>query len=169
MYKEITFVPLGQFLDNRGFLSSLYQKGEGVPDFVEDRLSVSTKGVLRGLHGDDITGKLFIPIYGEMQFYARSLLTNDEVFLPSFSLKNKIAIYVPPLYVNGHLSLTDETIMLYKWTHAYRGPENQYTVAYNDCTLNIPWNTSVPFNLSERDKTGKSFLEVKKYYENRIR
>jgi len=155
----IKLIPFERYRDDRGHLSSVYKKNDIL--FVEDRLSYSKKGVLRGLHGDMYTGKLFIPINGVFQFYAKSLFTDDKIFCSSFSEEFETAIYVPPGYINGHLCLTDNCIMLYKWTYPYTGPENQFTVRYDDKDLNINWDYSIIFNISDRDKNGITFKELK--------
>lgn len=162
-------LPIEIYEDERGFLCSCFKENFLTTQFVEDRLSYSKFGVLRGLHGDLKTGKLFIPIQGVFQFYACSLMTTDKLFLSNFSIKDKVAIFIPPGYLNGHFCLSENAIMMYKWTDYYSGPQTQITVNYKDPYLHIPWTESVTPIISERDKTGKSFLEVKKYYENRIR
>lgn len=165
----IAQLPIEIYEDERGFLCSCFKENYLNFRFVEDRLSYSKFGVLRGLHGDLKTGKLFIPIQGVFQFYACSLTTNDKLFLPRLSIIDKVAIFVPSGYLNGHFCLSEKAIMMYKWTEYYSGPQMQITVNYKDSYLNIPWEESITPIISERDKNGKSFLEVKEYYENRIR
>ena len=175
-HEEIRLIPLERYYDKgdfpRGYLKPIYKKQElqDLPDFVEDRLSISKKGVLRGLHGDNKTGKLFIPIQGVFQFFAINVLNpKDRLFYSLLGANMNTAIYVPPNYLNGHYCLTDDTIMLYKWTEPYDGPENQFTVDYKDPDLNISWDFKGESPIiSERDRNGISFKELREQYENRI-
>ena len=158
----------GKCVFSRGKLQSLYRVDNNVlPQFVEDRLVYSNKNVLRGLHGDNKTGKLFYPIRGVFEFFARSVTGPDKFRHTLFGNELGYAVYVPPNYINGHLCLTDDCIMLYKWTHFYEGPEKQYTVAYNDPELDIDWGVKDPI-LSERDKKGISFKDLREQYDNKI-
>jgi len=153
---------------DRGFISSIYNANENGAKYVEDRISYSRKGVLRGLHGDNQIGKLFIPIKGVFKFYAKGLLNDDSVFFDSWSHESGLAIYVPPNYINGHLCMSDEAIMMYKWTHNYNGPEHQFTVKYDDPDLGIDWGLDALPIVSRRDANGMSYKELKKQYENRV-
>ena len=72
---KITIVDTETFKDDRGYLSSLWRNSKLNLHFLEDRLSISTKNVLRGLHGDKITGKLFIPISGRYKEYYEGKIT----------------------------------------------------------------------------------------------
>jgi dTDP-4-dehydrorhamnose 3,5-epimerase len=161
-----------KFKDERGYLCPLWKKDKSewnyLSNFYEDRLSVSKKYVLRGLHGDFTTGKLFIPIRGRFEFFAQQINGSDSIFIELNSDKPQ-AVYVPPRYINGHLCLGDgDNILLYKWTNYYNGPENQITVAWNDSFLNVPWSTSAPV-LSERDKSANSYeYIINKFYSGRL-
>ena len=162
--EKVRIFKLGKYYDNRGHLSPIWRNDYDNLSFVEDRLSVSNKGVLRGLHGDKVTGKLFIPITGVFQFFAYGIFTKERISYELFCNDFDIGIYVPPNYINGHLCMTDNCIMLYKWTNYYKGPENQFTVRYDDPTLGIHWQEKNPI-LSDRDKNGLSLLELEKNYD----
>ena len=57
---------LDPYYDNRGEIWSIHEKCELFPEFVEDKVTVSRKGVLRGLHGDFKTHKLITCLHGEL-------------------------------------------------------------------------------------------------------
>jgi dTDP-4-dehydrorhamnose 3,5-epimerase-like enzyme len=165
----ISVTDIEKYSDSRGYLSPVWKKGDkDYPEFVEDRLSVSKKYVLRGLHGDFTTGKLFIPVRGRFEFFAQEMNGSDSIFIELNSEKPQ-AVYVPPGYVNGHLCLGDrDNILLYKWTRYYDGPEGQVTVAWNDPILNVPWSTAAPV-LSDRDKLADSYEDtINKFYSGRL-
>lgn len=156
---KITLIATEKFDDSRGYLSSLWRNSKLNLHFLEDRLSVSSKNVLRGLHGDKTTGKLFIPISGRYTFYAKSLVNSDLMFIKDFSADDNVAIYVPPNYINGHLCKSDNCVMLYKWTREYMGPDVQFTVKYDDPELGIDWGIDNPI-ISTRDQNGISYSEL---------
>ena len=162
---KITIIKTESFYDYRGYLSSMWRKSTFGLDFVEDRLSVSRRHTLRGLHGDKVTGKLFIPIRGYYKFYARSVKDDsDSLFIESLSPDSNIAIYVPPNYINGHYCKTDDCIMMYKWTNEYMGPDVQFTVKYDDPELNINWGITDPI-ISDRDRNGIPFSQLRANYD----
>ena len=159
----IRLIKLNKYKDSRGYLCPVWREDkdqwDSLPTFCEDRLSVSEKGVLRGLHGDFTTGKLFIPVRGCFQFFAQQLNGNNRL-ITKIDSKDPHAIYVPPGWINGHLCLGEgENILLYKWTKYYNGPENQVTIAWDDKTLNVPWGIKNPI-LSDRDKNACSYDEI---------
>ena len=154
---KINIIDLPKYKDDRGFLSSYWKSNSDYPEFVEDRYSYSHKHVLRGLHGDSKIGKLIVPIYGVVQFFAKCYNKDSKYFgeevLLELDYQDPQAIYLPPHYINGHLCLSKECIFLYKWTDYYNGPDEQVTVRYDDPSLAVEWDSPF-FVLSERDKKG---------------
>ncbi len=130
----------------------------GIPvHFVQDDISVSSRGVLRGVHGDEETYKLISCMYG--RFYLL-VLNNDPESKQygqwqSFILtdKNRQQVLVPPKFGNGHLALTDTIIFHYKQT-AYYNPKGQFSIRYDDPKFKMWWPTKNPI-LSQRDENGK--------------
>ena len=59
-------IELDPFVDDRGEIWSIYEDCDLFPTFVEDKVTVSKKGVLRGLHGDEHTDKLICCMSGEI-------------------------------------------------------------------------------------------------------
>ena len=153
MEKTLTITDLPTYEDNRGFLSSLWTPKVGT--FVEDRYSVSKQNVLRGLHGDAMTDKLIVVLHGEVEFFATPYYKNHKDFGKHTFLKLSGAeprsVYLPRGYINGHLCISSECVFFYKWSHYYKGAENQVSVAYDDEDLSIPWSITNPI-LSDRDR-----------------
>jgi dTDP-4-dehydrorhamnose 3,5-epimerase len=143
--------------DNRGQIWPLHSKCDFLPDFVEDKISISTKNVLRGLHGDADTSKLITCLYGKIQLAVIDLRKRSKTYLncQTFILDEKTprSIFVPKGCVNGHLCLSEKCIFYYKWSKKYSGAENQITIKYNDKSANIEWLTDNPI-LSDRDRAG---------------
>ena len=152
--KTVTITPIPTYNDDRGFVSSFWTPEVGT--FVEDRYSVSKQNVLRGLHGDLTTTKLIVVLHGEVEFFATPYCKNHKDFgkhtFLRLSGEEPRSVYLPSGYINGHLCISSECVFLYKWSHYYKGAENQVSVAYDDEDLNIPWSISDPI-LSDRDRT----------------
>lgn len=124
--------------------------------FVQDDISISTKHVLRGIHGDADTWKLISCIYGRFYF----VVVNCDEHSPNFgqwqsfilSGENHHQVLVPPKHGNAHLVLSDETVFHYKQSTYYH-PDGQFTYKWDDPRLNIWWPISNPI-LSQRDAEG---------------
>jgi len=155
-------IELDAFNDNRGQIWSVYEDCDLLPSFVEDKVTISNKNVLRGLHGDHKTSKLISCLHGEI-FLAvvdvrKDSVTYKKVKTFQLSAENPTMVLVPAGCLNGHACLTEKCIFFYKWTEKYDGPEAQITVKWNDPTLKIPWPLKNPI-LSERDNRA-GFLEA---------
>ena len=149
------------FEDFRGFYIEMYNEklyNEAGIDvrFVQDDISVSYRGVLRGIHGDRKTWKLISCLYGK--FYL-VVVNNDKDSAQykqwdSFVLSehNRTQMLVPPKFGNGHLVLSERAIFHYKQSTCYDRSE-QFTLLWNDPKLDIWWPVKNPI-LSRRDEFG---------------
>lgn len=150
------------FEDFRGTYVELYNeklyKEAGIHiDFIQDDISVSSKNVLRGIHGDKETWKLISCLYGK--FYL--VVVNCDLGSKDFgkweafvlSARSRRQILIPPGYGNGHLVLSRKAIFHYKQS-TYYNPSGQFTYTWDDPRLNINWPTKKPI-LSERDSVGR--------------
>jgi len=137
---------------------TVYENSVKKLKFVEDDISTGTKGVLKGIHGDDKTWKLISCLFGK--FYLVVVNNNpkskDYGRWDSFTLsdKNRLQMLIPPLYGNGHLVLSEYDIYHYKQS-SYYDPVRQFTIKWNDPKYNIWWPIKNPI-LSKRDETGKT-------------
>ena len=119
--------------------------------FVQDNISVSSKNVLRGIHGDPNTWKLVSCPSGKFYLVVVNPATKKwESFI--LSEKNYQQVLVPPKYGNGHLILSEEAIFHYKQSTYYGGAEKQFTIKFNDPKFNIWWPIKNPI-LSQRDES----------------
>lgn len=147
------------FKDNRGQLFTVWQEKE-LPDlsFNHDKVAISKKNVLRGLHTDK-SWKLITCLYGKIQFVVVNFDKDNDEFLDHMSiildtnLDDKTSILVPPGFLNGHLVLSDEAVFYYKWCYEGEYPDvkDQKSVHWSDSKIGINWLTDNPI-LSERDK-----------------
>ena len=68
------------------------------------------------------------------------------------------AVFVPKGFLNGHYCMSDDCLFYYKWSESYVTPENQFSVRWNDKTLDIQWPLieDIPI-LSSRDENSQDF------------
>jgi len=155
----LSITPPTVFEDFRGTHVELYNKKlyqeAGLPgEFVQDNISISSKHVLRGLHGDKNTWKLISCLFGK--FYL--VVVNWDEKSPQFrqwdsfilSAETRQQILVPPNFGNGHLVLSDYAVFHYKQT-TYYDRSGQFTLMWNDPKLKIWWPIKEPI-LSARDE-----------------
>lgn len=125
--------------------------------FVEDDISTGTRGVIKGIHGDDRTWKLITCLFGKFYFVVLNYNEKSKDYgrWEAFTLsdKNRLQVLVPPHYGNGHLVLSEYTIFYYKQSEYYN-PADQFTVKWNDPEFRIWWPIKNPI-LSQRDEAGK--------------
>ena len=126
-------------------------------EFVQDDVSISRRHVLRGIHGDSETCKLVTCLEGS--FYL-VVVNNDsrhaqfkkwEAF--NLSETNRLQVYIPQKFGNGHVVMSDRAIFHYK-QNTYYNPEGQFTITWNDPEYNFWWPVKKPI-LSRRDEYGK--------------
>jgi dTDP-4-dehydrorhamnose 3,5-epimerase len=147
------------FEDFRGayvelFNEDLYRESGILVHFVEDDISVSSRHVLRGIHGDAETWKLISCLHGK--FYL--MVVNWDETSPQYrqweaftlSDQNRIQVLIPPKFGNGHVVLSEVAIFHYKQSSYYNRP-GQFTILWNDSTLNLWWPVRNPI-LSRRDE-----------------
>lgn len=146
------------FKDFRGSYIELYNeklyKEAGVNvDFIQDDISISSKNVLRGIHGDNHAWKLISCLYGEFYLVVVNWDKESHQYREweSFTLSqdNRLQVLVPPKFGNGHLVLSKLAIFHYKQSTYYDRPK-QFTILWNDPALNITWPCDHPI-LSKRD------------------
>lgn len=157
--KEVLLIEPEPFRDHRGYYLETYNRKlyteSGIKvDFIQDDISVSAKGVLRGIHGDHLTWKLISCPEGEFYFVVVDCRSDSENFgkWQAFTLseKNMLQVLVAPGYGNAHLVLSERAIFHYKQS-TYYDRSKQFTYKWDDDRFNIIWPIKEPI-LSERDK-----------------
>lgn len=152
------------FEDERGLFYESYRKNRfdksigGKVDFVQDNISISKKGVLRGLHfqkGVSAQAKLVNVLKGEVLDVIVDIRKGSPSFGKHFKMKLsaeiKTSIFLPKGMAHGFLALTDDVIFSYKCDAVY-DPKLEAGILYNDPTLNINWEMAEEeLILSEKD------------------
>ena len=174
--KDLLIIEPQVFGDERGFFvetynKERYQKNQIEPEFVQDNLSKSAKGVLRGLHLQKepyAQGKLVQVITGAVLDVAVDVRLNSPTYGQwesiELSEENKKQFWVPPGFLHGFVSLQDETIFSYKCTNLYH-PETEVCVRWDDKNLAVDWQLQKygidqPI-ISEKDQQGIEFKKLK--------
>jgi len=156
-------INLDCFYDARGEIWTVFAKEFTDDVFVEDKVSISHKHVLRGFHGDAHTVKFVSCLHGQFQFSVVDLRKDSQTFrnCESFVVGDSqpAVIIVPAGCINAHLCLSDKCVFYYKWSKPYTGPENQVTVAWNDPDINMAWMTQAP-TMSDRDRKGAAVRDI---------
>jgi dTDP-4-dehydrorhamnose 3,5-epimerase len=160
--------------DERGFFIETYHKRRFAEhgldyDFVQDNHSRSGRGVLRGIHYQDLTApmaKLVRCTLGCVFDVAVDLRVGSPTFGRwigvELSAQNMKQLMVPVGFGHGFLTLSDEAEVQYKCT-GYYTPSAEAGLAWNDPDIGIEWPTSEPPILSARDREGVS---LKQYLQN---
>jgi len=136
-------------------------------NFVQDNLSISKKGVFRGLHFQHKypQAKLVSVLSGEILDIVVDLRKSSKSFGDwasyKISKKNKKQLFIPEGFAHGFLSLTNDTKVLYKVSD-YWNSKDEYTLKYDDQKINLKL-PFLPTSISRKDKQGLSFEDVPKF------
>ena len=113
--------------------------------FVQDNESMSSKGVLRGLHyqiGQFAQAKLVRVIKGNILDIVVDLRKESSTFgqflATELSEENKKQLYIPRGFAHGFVVLSDTAIFSYKCDNFY-DKASERGIKFNDPTLNINW------------------------------
>ena len=156
--------------DNRGYFSRTFdaevarQHGIDPNAFVQDSISRSAYGVIRGLHlrAGDGEAKLVRCSYGEIFDVVVDLRPQSPTFLQqaSFWLRDDEcqSIYIPAGCAHGFQALTDPADIAYRIDRSHN-PAEDVTIAFDDPDLSIPWPLP-PTLLSDNDRQGRSLADT---------
>ena len=156
----VLLIDVRVFADARGsfmetWQSERYAEG-GIPrHFLQDNVSFSHHGVLRGLHFQHPQGqgKLVYVLQGEIFDVAVDIRVGSPTFGQwvgiTLSENNHQQLYVPDGFAHGFCVVSQSAMVAYKCTDIYR-PQTEGGVLWNDPELNIQWPISQP-NLSLKD------------------
>jgi dTDP-4-dehydrorhamnose 3,5-epimerase len=158
---EIILVEARRFGDERGFFMETYKASEfaayGMPaSFVQDNLSYSSHGVLRGLHYQlqpKGQGKLVMALTGRVFDVAVDIRRGSPTYArwvgQELSAESSSLLYVPPGFAHGFCVLSSTAHVLYKVTEEY-APELDRGLLWNDPEIGIAWPITDPV-LSQKD------------------
>lgn len=161
------------FGDSRGYFMETYQKEEFIKggitvDFVQDNQSMSTKGVLRGLHFQKqfSQSKLVRCIRGAVFDVAVDLRPDSKTYGKwegvVLSAENKKQFFIPKNFAHGFLVLSDEAEFVYKVDDFYH-PNDEGGLMWNDPDIAIEWpiEEGMEIKLSDKDKLHPPFKNLK--------
>ncbi|MCR6485327.1 dTDP-4-dehydrorhamnose 3,5-epimerase [Amycolatopsis sp. OK19-0408] len=158
--------------DERGFFSRTFDRdvvaSVGIdPDgFVQDSLSRSRKGVVRGMHlrGGAGEAKLVRCSHGAVFDVVVDLRPGSPTFrnVKTFELSGdtQVSVYIPAGCAHGFQSLTEPSDVTYRIDRAH-DPSEDITISYKDPELDISWPLSVTM-VSDRDERAPSLGEALK-------
>jgi dTDP-4-dehydrorhamnose 3,5-epimerase len=167
---EVLIIEPGIFGDQRGFFCETYQldryatHGIAGP-FVQDNLSRSARGVLRGLHlqNPKPQGKLVTVLRGRVLDVAVDVRRGSPTFGQHVAVElneeTRRQLWVPRGFAHGFMVLSESADFFYKCDEYY-SPSDEITVRWNDPTIGIDWGIDAP-SLSARDAAAPPLAEVK--------
>ena len=177
--------------DSRGYFSETYNQRDMQEAglnmvFVQDNESMSTKGVLRGLHfqKEFPQGKLVRVIKGAVFDVAVDLRADSPTYGKWYGIElteeNHKQFYISEGFAHGFLVLSDEAKFCYKVTDFYH-PGDEGGLAWNDPEIGIEWpqlvgeykgspsgegytlSDGTPLNLSDKDQKWSGIKETFKF------
>ncbi|TSC55956.1 MAG: dTDP-4-dehydrorhamnose 3,5-epimerase [Parcubacteria group bacterium Gr01-1014_18] len=141
---------------HEGFSEKKYAEAGITGPFVQDNVSFSKKGVLRGLHFQKdpmAQGKLVSVLRGKVVDVAVDIRRESPTFgkfeRVELSGENHRQLWIPPGFAHGFLTLSEDVIFCYKCTNYY-SPAHDGGIFWNDPDLAIPWPIKDPI-VSEKD------------------
>ncbi|RYZ84914.1 MAG: dTDP-4-dehydrorhamnose 3,5-epimerase [Proteobacteria bacterium] len=158
-----------KFGDHRGFFVETYQEKRYVESgldarFVQDNLSASTYGVLRGLHYQHTypQGKLVSVVKGRVYDVAVDIRKGSPTFGKwqgvILSEEDMNQFWVPPGFAHGFCVLSETAIFAYKCTDIYH-PETEIAIRWDDPDLGIDWPIT-DLKISAKDEKGIFLKDV---------
>lgn len=166
---EVLLIEPRVSVDNRGFFMETYHfqryKEAGISQpFVQDSMSRSRRGVLRGLHlqNPSSQGKLVTALRGSVL----DVVVDVRVGSPNFgryvavelSEENRCQLWVPRGFAHGFLVLSETADFFYKCDELY-SPKDELSIRWNDPDIGVDWSGANP-TLSPKDAAAPLLAEV---------
>ena len=173
--KGVWLIEPKRFGDARGYFCETFKLSEfeshiGKVEFVQDNESLSTRGVLRGLHfqrGEWSQAKLVRVLQGRVLDVAVDLRGGSPTYgqhvAVELSRDNGRQMFIPRGFAHGFVVLSDEAQFQYKVDNVY-APQSEATLRFDDPALGIDWPIAKEeMKLSEKDLRGMAFAEVEPF------
>ena len=168
-FPEVVVVEPDVYRDPRGFFLETYHAGKyreaGIgATFVQDNLSRSVRGILRGLHAQrrHPQGKLIRVVEGEIFDVAVDIRRGSPTFARWVAVRlsgeNFRQCYVPPGFAHGFCVLSDQVVVEYKVTDFY-DPADEIGLLWSDPDLAIQWPITAPV-LSAKDGAAQRLRDL---------
>jgi dTDP-4-dehydrorhamnose 3,5-epimerase len=157
----VTIIEPRVFGDDRGYFLETYNQARyreaGLDDtFVQDNLSFSSRGVLRGLHFQNphAQAKLVTVLDGEVFDVAVDIRVGSPTFGKYVGVvlsgDNKRQLYIAQGFAHGFCVTSEKALFTYKCSDRY-APESEASILWNDPDLGIRWPIDRP-TLSGKDE-----------------
>ncbi len=163
------------FGDERGFFFESFNTRDFLSEtglqvhFVQDNHSLSSQGVLRGLHYqlENTQGKLVRVVSGVVCDVAVDLRQSSKTFGQwvgvELSAENKKQLWIPPGFAHGFLTISEQAEFLYKTTDYWHAASEQ-CLLWNDPHVNINWpSIGISPKLNTKDAQGISWVNCPKF------
>lgn len=165
---EVKIIVPKVFRDERGYFLESWQQERFAElvapvDFVQDNLSLSVKGTLRGLHWQEEQpqDKLISVIQGEIFDVAVDICKDSPTYgkwvAEVLSADNHKQMFIPKGFAHGFYVLSDTAIVHYKCSDYYH-PASERCLRWDDPTLAIEWPLDGEPLISAKDAAGLSFM-----------
>jgi len=171
--KGVWLIKPKRYGDSRGYFSETWKREEfeahvGKINFVQDNESMSSYGVLRGLHlqrGQWSQAKLVRVSHGRVLDVALDLRPGSPTWgkhvAQVLSQEGGEQLFIPRGFAHGFVVLSEMAQFQYKVDNVY-APHSEMTIAFNDPDLAIDWRISPSeMLLSEKDKKGARLKDFK--------
>ena len=157
---DVLLIELDRYPDARGCLFEAYQleryraAGIDVP-FFQDNVSISRRGVLRGLHlqNPGAQAKLITALQGEIFDVAVDVRVGSPTFgrwtATVLSPDNGRQMFIPAGFAHGLYALSERIVAHYKCGAPFR-PQAALAIAWDDPDIRIAWPDRAP-QLSDKD------------------
>jgi dTDP-4-dehydrorhamnose 3,5-epimerase len=166
---DVLIIEPKMFGDRRGFFLETFQTeryaAAGIPQqFLQDNMSRSEFGVLRGLHlqNPKSQGKLVTVLRGKVLDVAVDVRVGSPTFGRHVSVElsddNRRQFWVPRGFAHGFVVLSETADFFYKCDELY-SPDNETVILWNDPDLVINWGVDAP-TLSGRDAAGRRLADI---------
>ena len=166
------------FADARGYFMETWRASDfnehigHEVNFVQDNQSMSSRGVLRGLHfqkGEFSQAKLVRVLQGTVVDVAVDLRKASPTFgkyvMVELSAENKRQLFIPRGFAHGFQVISDTAVFTYKVDNVY-APQAECSIRYDDPKIGIAWPITNPQELllSEKDlQHAVTFDEAEKF------
>ncbi|MBK8943852.1 MAG: dTDP-4-dehydrorhamnose 3,5-epimerase [Ignavibacteriae bacterium] len=170
-FRDLFIIEPDIFKDDRGYFFESFSEKKYLElginlKFVQDNISFSSYGTIRGLHyqvGEFAQGKLCQVLFGKVLDFAVDIRFNSPTFGKSFGIElsqeNKKQLWIPPGFAHGFSVLSETAIFSYKCTNYY-SKSDERCILFNDSNLRINWGIKNPI-ISDKDLMGVNFEEIK--------
>jgi dTDP-4-dehydrorhamnose 3,5-epimerase len=160
------------FSDTRGFFMETWNQNRYIAagmsaSFVQDNLSFSRCGALRGLHFQhpNAQAKLVFVLHGEVFDVVVDIRNGSPTFAQwvgiILSADNKRQVYIPEGFAHGFYVISETALCAYKCTDFYN-PQAEGGIAWDDLDIGITWPSDKPI-LSEKDQNYPRLKEIPPY------